>query len=156
MEIYTIGVYGSDEQKFFNKLIESNITLFVDIRRRRAVRGSKYSYVNSNKLQKLLKSHKINYVHILDLAPTNEIRNLQKKADKENKQDKNQRRDLSYDFTNSYKINILNKFNLEYFVKLEKFNKIVLFCVEECADACHRSLIAKELKDKYDFKIINL
>ena len=51
LKIYTIGVYGSTEEIFFNKLKLHNIDLFCDIRQRRGVRGSQYKYVNSNYLQ---------------------------------------------------------------------------------------------------------
>ena len=40
MKIYTIGVYNSTEQEFFNKLVDNNIDTFCDIRQRRGVRGS--------------------------------------------------------------------------------------------------------------------
>ena len=78
MKIYTIGVYNSTEQQFFSKLIDNNIDTFCDIRQRRGVRGSEYAFVNSNYLQTKLKELDIKYAHILDLAPTSEIREKQK------------------------------------------------------------------------------
>ena len=54
MEFYTIGVYNSDKEQFFNKLIENGIDTFCDIRQRRGVRGREYSFVNSNRLQATL------------------------------------------------------------------------------------------------------
>ncbi len=51
MEFFTIGVYNSSEKEFFDKLLENNIDTFCDIRQRRGVRGAKYSFVNSNRLQ---------------------------------------------------------------------------------------------------------
>jgi hypothetical protein len=39
MKFYTIGVYGSTEKDFFEKLIENRIDTFCDIRQRRGVRG---------------------------------------------------------------------------------------------------------------------
>lgn len=62
MKIYTIGVYGSTEQEFFNKLIENRIDTFCDIRQRRGVRGSEYAFVNSNRLQNKLAELDIKYV----------------------------------------------------------------------------------------------
>lgn len=69
MEFFTIGVYNSTEIDFFNKLTENKIDLFCDIRQRRGVRGAKYSFVNSCKLQKKLNELNIKYKHILELAP---------------------------------------------------------------------------------------
>jgi len=51
MKFYTIGVYNSTEQEYFKKLTDNNIDTFCDIRQRRGVRGSQYSFVNSNRLQ---------------------------------------------------------------------------------------------------------
>ncbi len=45
MEFFTIGVYNSSENEFFNKLTENHIDTFCDIRQRRGVRGSQYSFV---------------------------------------------------------------------------------------------------------------
>ena len=42
INVFTIGVYGSTENSFFEKLAQSRIDLFCDIRQRRGVRGSQY------------------------------------------------------------------------------------------------------------------
>ena len=41
--VYTIGVYGLTDNEFFQRLVDNKIELFIDIRQRRAVRGSKYA-----------------------------------------------------------------------------------------------------------------
>lgn len=53
--IFTIGVYDSTEESFFGALVKNEIELFIDIRARRGMRGSKYKYVNSAALQSKLK-----------------------------------------------------------------------------------------------------
>ena len=93
-EIDTIGVYNSTEETYFNKLINSKIELFCDIRQRRGVRGAQYKYVNSNYLQEKLKALGIEYLYIKALAPTNEIRQKQKDADKINRETKKVRTKL--------------------------------------------------------------
>ncbi|MBS4031080.1 MAG: DUF488 family protein [Clostridiales bacterium] len=67
-----------------SKLQNNNIDLFIDIRIRRGMRGSKYSFVNSTYLQKKLKMLGVDYLHCKELAPTDEIRALQKGEDKKN------------------------------------------------------------------------
>ena len=52
--LFTIGVYNSTEESYFQKLVENKIDVFCDIRQRRGVRGSQYKYVNSNYLQNKL------------------------------------------------------------------------------------------------------
>ena len=80
-EIYTIGVYASTEESFFNKLTDNKIDVFCDIRQHRGVRGSKYSYVNIRYLQEKLTQLGINYVYAKELAPTTEIREKQHAED---------------------------------------------------------------------------
>lgn len=159
MHFYTIGVYNSTEQEFLDKLIENKIDSFCDIRQRRGVRGAKYAFVNSLKLQDNLKKIRIKYYYIPKLAPTTEIRNLQKKADLDNRELKSQRQHLGPIFKTEYNHSILNNFDFEQFIKDLKANgaqRIVLFCVEELAEACHRSLVANTLNQKYNYEITNL
>ena len=74
INFFTIGVYNSTENSFFEKLTKNHIDMFCDIRQRRGVRGSQYRYVNSNYLQAKLRELGINYMYIKELAPTSEIR----------------------------------------------------------------------------------
>lgn len=156
MEFFTIGVYNSTEQNFFNKLIENQIDTFCDIRQRRGVRGAKYSFVNSNKLQEKLSQLEIKYGHILELAPNESIRNLQKESDRLNGELKSERQKLGQIFTLEYKNKILGNFDFENFIEnLEQIgsNKVALFCVEEHYEACHRSIVANKLKELYNYNI---
>lgn len=159
MVFYTIGVYNSTEDEFFNKLLKNNIDVFCDIRQRRGVRGSKYSFVNSNRLQKKLESLEIKYAHVVGLAPTTEIRDLQNKADLEKGELKSERRQLGSVFVHAYEAEVLNKFNFEGFfndLEIAGASRIVLFCVEEYAKACHRSVVASRLTDGYRYTVNNL
>jgi len=159
MEIYTIGVYGLTAEEFFNKLLINQIDTFIDIRRRRAVRGSSYSFVNSRKLQKRLAEEGIRYLHILDLAPTNEIRALQTQDDEETGIHNKKRKVLADIFISSYRRQILNKFDFSRLIgQLEKLNTkgAVLFCVEKEPKACHRSLVAESLEKLLSVKTIDL
>jgi uncharacterized protein (DUF488 family) len=156
MEFYTIGVYNTTEDEFFKKLTDNGIDTFCDIRQRRGVRGAKYSFVNSNRLQARLNELDIKYGHVLELAPTTEIRDLQKEADVQNKELKSERQELGKIFTIEYKNRILNNFDFDTFLeKLDQVgaNKVVLFCVEEKAEACHRSIVANRLKKDFNYTI---
>lgn len=159
MEFFTIGVYNSTENTFFNKLVENQIDTFCDIRQRRAVRGSKYSFVNSIRLQKKLEELGIKYGHILELAPSAEIRELQKKADLEKGELKSERQALGQIFSEEYKSQILDSFDFDSFIeKLQDIGakKVVMFCVEERPEACHRSIVTQKLKDLYNYSITHL
>lgn len=159
MTFYTIGVYGKTETDFFTVLNNQNIDLFCDIRQRRGVRGKKYSFVNSLKLQKKLEELNIKYLHIKKLAPTTEIRVAQKEEDIKRNTLKRDRTQLGEKFVLEYNKQILEVFNFEklfeYFIK-NNFKKIVFFCVEEEVLACHRSLVAKRIVETYNKEIEDL
>ena len=158
MEFYTIGVYNSTEQEFFNKLTINNIDTFCDIRQRRGVRGAKYAFVNSNRLQAKLNELDIKYGHVIALAPTKEIRELQKEADSQQGILKRERSELGQVFGIAYKDRILNKFDIDSFIdKLDEVGatRIVLFCVEEKPEACHRSIVTDKF-EKLGYKITHL
>lgn len=158
MEFFTIGVYNSTEQEYFGKLIENNVDTFCDIRQRRGVRGAKYSFVNSNRLQAKLNELDIKYGHIIDLAPTSGIRDLQKEADAQLGELKRDRNKLGKVFTIAYKNNILEKFDFDSFIdKLDEVgaSRVVLFCVEEKPEACHRSIVTDKL-EQLGYKITHI
>ncbi|KOP80649.1 hypothetical protein AMS59_04555 [Lysinibacillus sp. FJAT-14745] len=149
MEFLTIGVYGYSEEEFFKTLKDAEVDLFIDIRQRRGVRGKQYSFVNSTYLQQKLKEVGISYRHEKALAPTTEIRNAQKVADKQNNVLKINRSELGNVFKEMYQREILADFDFDNFLKeiLDmKYKNIVLFCVESTPLACHRGLVAEKLK----------
>lgn len=159
MVFFTIGVYNSTEESFFDKLITNNIDTFCDIRQRRGVRGSKYSYVNSNRLQQKLSALSIKYLYVQSLAPTSEIRELQKEIDAENGQQKRERQELGKVFVIEYKNKVLKNFDFAVFMEnLSKIGaeRVALFCVEELPESCHRSIVTDKLKTDYNFAITHL
>lgn len=159
-DIYTIGVYGTLEKDFFQKLTDHGIDTFCDIRLRRAVRGSQYAFANSQRLQDKLADLSIRYLHEMGLAPTTEIIKLQDKFDKEHNIQRRKREELTDVFKAAYKNKILSKFDIRQFITdLEKSNakKVVFFCVERSPGACHRSLVTNKLKEMYpDIHIFDL
>lgn len=159
MEFFTIGVYNSTEKEFFNKLTENKIDTFCDIRQRRGVRGSKYSFVNSNRLQQKLHDFEIKYGYISELAPTTEIRDLQKETDEQKGELKSERQELGRIFISAYTNRILEDYDFEkFFESLEKIgaSRIAFFCVEEHPGACHRSIVTGKLLKSYNYKITHL
>jgi uncharacterized protein (DUF488 family) len=159
MEFFTIGVYNSTEKEFFDKLTQNNIDTFCDIRQRRGVRGAKYAFVNSNRLQQKLNDLEIKYGYIPELAPTSEIRELQKEIDEEKGELKRERQKLGKIFVIEYKNRILKNFDFEiFFESLDQIGakRVVLFCVEEHPEACHRSIVADRLMNNFNYKISHL
>ncbi|MCL6626496.1 MAG: DUF488 domain-containing protein [Alicyclobacillus shizuokensis] len=145
IKIYTIGVYGRTETDFFKNLVEYSITLFVDIRARRGMRGAKYSFVNSTYLQERLKELNIKYLHIRDLAPSREARDQQREDDKLLGINKQARHSLSRSFIERYRDECLSHFDLATFIRQFEDENLVFFCVEREPEACHRGIVADEL-----------
>lgn len=159
MKIFTIGVYGSSAEEFWNKLTVNHIDTFCDIRQRRGVRGSKYAFVNSKHLQEKLFTLGINYIYEKRLAPTKKIREMQWAEDLIEHQTKKTRNALGNTFCREYNQQILDTINFDELLEIFKQNNaqnIVLFCVESRPEACHRSLVAQRLAEKYHLEIVNL
>jgi uncharacterized protein (DUF488 family) len=146
-KIVTIGVYGFNEQRFFQALQDAHLDTLCDIRARRGVRGSEYAFANSARLQKRLAELNIRYLHIKDLAPSDEIRHLQNQDDEQAKIAKRQRSQLGEAFQEAYKQSYLHELNAEEFLKQtgDEAAVIGLLCVEREPEACHRSLVAEWL-----------
>jgi uncharacterized protein (DUF488 family) len=147
-EFITIGVYGFDEEDFFQAIQDAGVTTFCDIRQRRGLRGSAYAFANSQRLQARLAELGIRYIHRKDLAPTPEVRARQKAADKRDKVAKRQRTTLGPAFIDAYREEVLAGFDSRQFVDDlgPDAGVVVLFCVEREPAACHRSLVAERLE----------
>jgi uncharacterized protein (DUF488 family) len=155
LKLVTIGVYGASEEAFFRTLQEAGVDTFVDIRRRRGVRGRDYAYANSQRLQARLAELGIRYVHLLDLAPTEAVRDYQRAADAQSKAPKRARDELSPAFAEAYQREILDPQTPQLFVEAlpEDARVVALFCVEREAAACHRSLVAAWLAEQIDREV---
>ena len=159
MKIFTIGVYGKTADQFFSALTEHQIDVFCDIRQRRGLRGSMYTFANSLSLQKKLQELGIHYLYEKNLAPTKEVREKQWEDDKPKKETKKYRSILGNAFVKCYCEQILDTFDFEVLKEqLENLSakNVVFFCVEANHEACHRSLVAQRLADIFNCEIINL
>jgi len=150
LRIVTIGGYGFVEESFVRALHNAGIDVFVDVRQRRGMRGSKYAFLNSTRLQKLLASIGVRYVHALELAPTPSVRDAQKQNDLQSGTAKRDRMRLSPMFVEKYRSEVLGALNAEGLRSaLNGANVVALFCVEEHPAACHRSLAAEHLVQEF-------
>ena len=154
-KIVTIGVYGFDEDSFFEALCKAKVDTFCDIRSRRGVRGSTYAFANSLRLQARLAELGIRYLHRRDLAPTKAIRDRQAAADKATKTAKRKRTALGEAFITAYHTECLAAFDPDSLLDdLEEDAQVVaLFCVEKNPEACHRSLVADKLAEELKLEV---
>ena len=154
-KIVTIGVYGFDEDSFFDALCKAEVDTFCDIRNRRGVRGSTYAFANSLRLQARLAELGIRYLYRKDLAPTKAVRDRQAAADKATKIAKRKRAALGEAFIAAYHTECLAAFDPHSLLNdLEEDVQVVaLFCVEKDPEACHRSLVAGKLRQELKLEV---
>ena len=131
--------------------------MLIDLRQRRGVRGSDYSWANSARLQGALAAADIGYRHVKQLAPTTELRQLQYLEDDRQGVGKRSRITLASEYAERYTGEILDPFHLGAMVDdLPTNSTTALFCVERDPEACHRSLVAARMRAEYGLLVTNL
>jgi uncharacterized protein (DUF488 family) len=155
--IATVGIYEFDAASFIRTLDGASVTKVIDIRQRRGVRGPQYAWANARRLQALLADAHIGYEHLPELAPTTELRHLQYREDDRQGVGKRSRVRLSPEYIRAYTEEILDHVPLESLVEQLPVHGVgALLCVEATAEACHRSLVAERLADRFGFEVVNL
>ena len=155
--VVTVGVYGFDGESFLRRLRDAEVSMLLDVRQRRGVRGPDYAWANSLRLQAALARAGIAYEHHPELAPTTELRHLQYAEDDRLGVGKRSRRELAAEYTRRYTAEILDRVDLTSIVSaLPNAGTAALFCVERDPEACHRSLIATRLAERHGLTVEHL
>ncbi len=154
-KIVTIGVYGFAETGFFQALVHANVDTFCDIRLHRSVRGTRYAFANSARLQGRLHESGIRYFHSKELAPARTLRAMQWQEDKTLGVTKHRREALGEAFIAAYKRDYLAAFDVSAFLATlgEETQVLALFCVETNPQACHRSLLVTRLTQELQLPV---
>lgn len=159
--IITCGVYGFTATAFEQAIAAANPDVFVDIRRRRGVRGAEYSFANSLRLQGMLARHGIRYVHAIDVASSEAAMKREGVLDKQAGIARHDRDRLSDEFVREYQHDVLDRFDARGFVDALTEDGVVpqrllLFCVERTPAACHRGLLAEEIHRQLGWERVDL
>jgi uncharacterized protein (DUF488 family) len=153
----TIGVYGFTAARFVAALHDAGVALVLDVRQRRGVRGSDYSWANAVRLQALLAEAGIGYRHHRELAPTTELRQLQYRRDAEAGVGKRSRVALAPEYAERYTREILDRVDLStVFTGVPDAVTPALMCVERDPEACHRSLVADRAAAELGAQVVHL
>ena len=153
----TIGVYGFTAAIFLRALGDADVRVVLDVRQRRGVRGSEYSWANSLRLQAALADAGIAYRHHRELAPTTELRQLQYREDARRGVGKRSRMELAPEYRRRYTREILDRADLTRVVaELPDQGAGALMCVERDPEACHRSIIAERLAAEHGVAVRHL
>ncbi len=158
MKVLTIGAYGWDGEDFARAILDAAPDVFVDVRRRRGLRGPAYAWANSTRLQAMLADAGIPYVHRLDVAPSDATRRIvAKDADSEGIGYRD-RTSLSQEYLDAYGQEVLEGFDAAGFVASlgGGAESIMLFCVERVPAACHRSLLAGRLAGDLGAEVMHI
>jgi len=146
LRVFTIGVYGASRETFFAALERAGADVLIDIRRRRAVRGPRYTFANAARLTAELERLGIAYRHELGLAPSAAMLKLQHEADARAKRLLSERTELAPGYVKRYTAQVLERFDFDALAaELTGFRAPVLMCIERIPAACHRSLAAPRL-----------
>jgi len=156
-ELTTIGVYGFTATTFIAALLGADVRLVLDVRQRRAVRGSEYAWANAKRLEAALAQAGIGYRHEPSLAPTTRLRELQYREDDRTGVGKRSRGMLAPAFVERYTAEILDRADLDAIVlALPPDGRCALLCVERDPPACHRSLAAQRIADRFGLPLSHL
>jgi uncharacterized protein (DUF488 family) len=155
--VATIGVYDWTLETWLEALSSADVRLVLDVRQRRGVRGSEYSWANAQRLEAALAEAGIAYEHRKELAPTTELRQLQYQADNQLGAGKRSRQSLAPEYVERYSREILDRVELGTVVEgLPAEGASALLCVERDPEACHRSLIGERLAADFGLPVTHL
>jgi uncharacterized protein (DUF488 family) len=155
--VLTVGVYEFDLAAFLAALAAHDVGLLIDVRQRRGVRGARYAWANATRLQAALDEAGVAYRHHRELAPTTELRELQYAADDRLGVGKRSRAVLDPVYRERYIGEILDRADLDALVaELPADRAAALLCVEADPEACHRSLIADRLRERYGLAVAHI
>ena len=136
MKLFTIGFTKKSAEMFFKKLCDSGVKRVIDIRLNNVSQLA--GFAKKDDLNYFLKTIcAIEYVHVLELAPTQDILDEYKKH--------------KGDWTIYEKkfMKLMIKRAIENKLSRELFDNACLLCSEDKPNHCHRRLVAEYLKAKW-------
>jgi uncharacterized protein (DUF488 family) len=137
MKLFTIGFTKKSAEVFFTRLCEAGVKRIVDVRLNNVSQLAGFS--KKDDLRYFAKAIcNIDYVHILDLAPTAEILDPYKKG-KHSDWARYQQQFLE----------LIRARKIERTLSPDLLDGGCLLCSEETPQHCHRRLVAEYLRDRW-------
>lgn len=137
INLYTIGFTKKTAQQFFETLVNSGVKRVIDTRLNNVSQLA--GFAKRKDLEYFLKSiSNIEYVHILDMAPTKDILDEYKK----NKGD--------WETYEQKFLRLIRDRKIEKQVSQEFLSDSCLLCSEAKPHHCHRRLVAEYLSDRLE------
>lgn len=144
INLFTIGFTQKSAEQFFETLLKSGVRKIIDTRLNNVSQLA--GFTKRKDLEYFLqKIGNIEYIHILDLAPTKDILDAYKKNGGD------------WETYEKEFLNLIEKRQIEKTVTPEILDCGCLLCSEPKPHHCHRRLVAEYLKDKWrNVKICHL
>lgn len=136
IEIYTIGFTQKSAEAFFESLVEHGVKRVIDTRLNNVSQLAGFSKHRDLKYF-LWKIAGIDYIHLLDLAPTKDILDEYKKK--------------KGDWSTYEKkfVNLIANREIERKLSTDLLDQSCLLCSEAKPHRCHRRLVAEYLRDHW-------
>jgi uncharacterized protein (DUF488 family) len=137
MKIFTIGFTKKSAKDFFTKLESADVKRILDVRLRNT--SNLAGFTKKDDLEFFLsRINKIDYLHLPELAPTDEILDAYKK------------KKIGWPEYQIQFNNLLSERMIENMMRDKLSDRDCLLCSEATPDHCHRRLVAEYLKNKFE------
>lgn len=140
VNLFTIGFTQKSAEQFFETLLKADVKRIIDIRLNNISQLAGFAK-QKDLAYFLRKVGGIEYIHILDLAPTKDILDDYKK-----------KRTSWENYEKNFNQLIANR-QIEKKVSIDLLNQGCLLCSEAKPHHCHRRLVAEYLQQKLDASI---
>jgi len=144
MKVFTIGFTKTSAESFFTRLQKAGVKKVIDVRLNNTSQLA--GFAKKDDLRYFLAALcGIEYVHLPELAPTQEMFEAYKK-----------RKGKWIDFEKQFYA-LMKSRRIEKSMPRESFDGACLLCSEDNPDHCHRRLVAEYLKNKWgEIDIVHL
>jgi uncharacterized protein (DUF488 family) len=136
VSLFTIGFTQKTAQKFFDTLVNAGVKRVIDTRLNNVSQLAGFTK-RADLEYFLLKIGNIEYIHILDMAPTKDILDEYKKNNGD------------WEIYEKKFLQLMKERQLENKVSSELLDGSCLLCSEAKPHHCHRRLVAEYLRDKW-------
>lgn len=135
MKLFTIGFTKKSAEAFFTQLQIAGVKSLVDVRLNNVSQLAGFTKRDDLRYFTKMICH-IDYVHLPELAPTQDILDAYKK-------------DKDWGLYEQQFLNLIAKRRIEEKVQRESLDGGCLLCSEDKPNKCHRRLVAEYLKEKW-------
>jgi uncharacterized protein (DUF488 family) len=135
MKLFTIGFTKKSAEAFFTQLQIAGVKSLVDVRLNNVSQLAGFTKRDDLRYFTKMICH-IDYVHLPELAPTQDILDAYKK-------------DKDWGLYEQQFLNLMAKRRIEEKVQRESLDGGCLLCSEDKPNKCHRRLVAEYLKEKW-------